>query len=101
MAHSSRKYRQPEGTRRNDEIPAPRTWVSQTNCSDSMSELDIWFSADILLNRFGGAAAIIVSKRADALLGRGDLKGASEWGRIAMAIANLERKRFGNGGMLH
>lgn len=101
MARHGPKSRQPERKRRHDAIPVLRTRASRTSCSDTMSELEIWSSADILLNRFGGAVVLIASRRSDMLLDRGELKAASEWGRIVMAIANLERKRFGNGNMSH
>ena len=57
-----------------------------------MTELDIWRSANILLNRYGGEAVIVATKRADALLDQGDPEGCSAWVRIAKAIAELERK---------
>ena len=56
------------------------------------SELDTWRAANVLLKRYGGEALFIATRRADALLDRGDPEGCSVWIRIATAITELERK---------
>ena len=102
MAQRGQKRRRSGRKRLVDPVSAPgQTVNSKISYSDPIGELNIWSSADMLLNRFGGVAVLIASKRADVLLDKGDLQGASVWGRIAMAIAHLERRRLGNGGMLH
>ena len=58
----------------------------------SMDEIDTWLAASILLKRYKGDAIFIATRRADALLDRGDVAGRSTWIRIAKAIAELERK---------
>ena len=54
-----------------------------------MDERDIWRSARVLLDQYGLDAAIQAAMKADAMLERGDLKGAAVWRRIIEAINAL------------
>lgn len=54
-----------------------------------VSDLDIFRSAKVLINRHGGSAAYYAAGRADDMLDRGQLEGAAVWRRIVKAIEAL------------
>ena len=57
-----------------------------------VSDPDIYRCAHLMLQQHGiDNAAIFAAQRADELLGRGDVEGASVWRRIVKAIDVLSR----------
>jgi hypothetical protein len=54
------------------------------------SDLDIWRSAQLLVQQHGEDAPIHAAMRADAMLEAGDLDGLATWKRILRAIAELQ-----------
>ena len=66
-----------------------------------MTDLDIWRSANIPMKRYGSEAVFIASKRADALLDQGDIRGCTTWVLIAKAIDELELKLPGHADRVH
>lgn len=71
-----------------------------SNTIETMTDLDIWRCAKLLLKRFGGKAVFIATRRSDALLDQGDTNGCTTWIQITCAITDLERKQAG-GNTLH
>ena len=57
----------------------------------SVSDLDVWRSANELIKKHGGEAANFAAIRADALLDQGDVQGHAVWVRIINAIDDLQR----------
>ena len=57
----------------------------------SVSDLDVWRSANELIKKHGGEAVIFAAMRADALLDNGDMQGHAVWVRIIKAIEDLQR----------
>ncbi len=55
------------------------------------SDLDIYRSAQVLVNRHGEDAAVDAAMRADAMLEAGDLDGLATWKRILRAVEELQR----------
>lgn len=68
---------------------------------ETMTELDIWRCAKLLLKRYGGEAVFIATRRVDALVDRGDPEGCRTWIRIAEAITAIEKQRPGKADTLH
>ncbi len=56
-----------------------------------VSELDIYRSAKLLVDRHGEDAATHAAMEADKLLAKGDMAGKRTWVRIMWAIEELER----------
>jgi hypothetical protein len=54
-----------------------------------ITDIDIWRSAKLLIDRHGGNAATVAAMRADELLERGDVAGQAVWKRIVRAIEEL------------
>ncbi len=61
------------------------------------SDLDIYRSASVLLNRYGDGASLHAANRADELLDKGDMDGRALWGRIYEAVLELGREAPGEG----
>ena len=61
------------------------------------SDLDIYRSAHALIQRHGEAAAIEAAMKADAMLDKGDLDGATVWRQIVAAINELRRSARATG----
>ena len=56
------------------------------------SPLDIYRTAKVLIEQYGGADAVLMAaKRADALLGLGDIDGQIVWKRVLQAVQELTR----------
>ena len=53
------------------------------------SDLDIWRSANLMIQRHGDLADIQSATRADELLAKGDIDGQRVWMRIPRAIYEL------------
>lgn len=58
-----------------------------------VSDLDIYRSAKLLIDRHGDEAAILAATRADELPDAGDLDGRAEWMRILRAVDTLLDRR--------
>jgi hypothetical protein len=52
-------------------------------------DLDIWRSANLMIQRHGDLADIEAATRADELLAKGDIDGQRVWMRILRAIDDL------------
>ncbi len=53
------------------------------------SNLDIYRSAKLLIDQHGEYARLEADMRADAMLKKGDMKGATTWRRIVKAVEEL------------
>ena len=60
-------------------------------------DLDIYRSANVLLNRYGDGASLTPANRADEMLDKGDLDGRAVWLRIHEAVIELGRPAPGKG----
>ncbi len=65
------------------------------------SEIDIFRSANVLIREHGQDAALEAAQRADAMLERGDMKGAAVWRRVLKAVEELQRKERASGETAH
>ena len=55
-----------------------------------ISEIDIWRTAKLMIDRHGDDAPIQAAMRADELMAAGDLDGRAIWFRIVRAIEELQ-----------
>jgi hypothetical protein len=55
-----------------------------------VSELDIWRTANLLIDHHGSGAASEAARYAGRVLDRGDFAGWSVWARIRVAIEALQ-----------
>ena len=55
-----------------------------------ISDLDIWRAANLLIQRHGADAEIEAAKRADQMLGCGDLDAEIVWKQIRRAVVALQ-----------
>ena len=55
-----------------------------------VSDLDIWRSAHLVIEKHGDKAELAASLRADELLANGDVDGERTWRRILAAIMKLQ-----------
>lgn len=55
-----------------------------------VSDLDIWRSAHLVIEKHGDEAELAASLRADELLANGDVEGEQTWRRILAAIVQLQ-----------
>ncbi len=53
-------------------------------------DLDIWRSANLLVQQHGEDAPVEAAMRADAMLEKGDLDGCAAWKRILRAVEELQ-----------
>ena len=67
----------------------------------TVSDLDIYRSAKLLVKQHGKEAPIHAALNADAMLDRGDLDGQRAWLRIVKAIEVLLETRPGDGAAVH
>ncbi len=65
------------------------------------SDLDIYRSAKLLIDRHGAAATIHAAMNADAMLERGNLDGQRVWLRIIRAIEELLQRQPKAGEVQH
>ena len=65
------------------------------------SDLDIYRSAKLLIDRHGDDAVIHAAMRADKMLEQGDLDGLATWNRILRAIEKLRAGKRPEGEKLH
>ena len=57
-----------------------------------VSDIDIFRSAKLLIDKHGDDAALIAIKRATKMLDAGDVDGYAVWKRIVDAIKNMQRE---------
>ena len=57
----------------------------------TITTLDIWRSAWVLLNRYGDGASLHAASNCDAMLDAGDMDGRAVWLRIHDAVVELGR----------
>ena len=62
---------------------------------------DIWRTVNLLVKERGDRAAVVAARRAAELLADGDVEGCAAWGRILVAIRDLERTTPNNGERLN
>ena len=67
----------------------------------TISELDVFRSAKLLVDQHGAEAPIEAALRFDAMLEKGDLDGQRVWSRILAAVTELLEKRPGDGAAVH
>ncbi len=65
------------------------------------SDLDIYRSAKLLIDRHGDDAVIEAAMMADKMLEHGDLDGLATWNRILRAIEELRAGKRPEGEKLH
>ena len=58
----------------------------------TVSDLDIWRSANELIKQFGDTADLEAAARADGFLNKGDPHGQRVWLRIMKAVDELQSK---------
>ncbi len=56
------------------------------------SDLDIYRSAKLLIDRHGAVTTLEAAMQADAMLEKGDLDGKRVWVRIMEAVEELQRQ---------
>ncbi len=61
------------------------------------SDLDIYRSAKLIIDKYSGGAAAEAERRADTFLKRGDAAGHAVWRRILRAVEELGRMKLGEG----
>ena len=66
-----------------------------------VAALDVYRSAWLIIKLHGDDAIVVAAKRADELLGRGDLEGQRVWLRIVDAIRELQSREMPAGAMRH
>ncbi len=66
-----------------------------------ISDLDVYRSAKLLVDRHGDEASIHAAMRVDAMLDKGDMEGRAVWLRILQAIRELLDTRPGTGENVH
>ena len=66
-----------------------------------VSDLDIYRSANLLVDQHGDEAPIHAAMRADEMLDNGDLDGAAVWRRIVSAVNELLADKPGDGTRIH
>jgi hypothetical protein len=54
-----------------------------------IGSIDIWQTADLLINQLGDAAQLFASRRVSELTNQGDLAGAEIWSEVLAAIVVL------------
>ncbi len=65
------------------------------------SDLDIYRSANVLVNQHGQDAPIEAAMRVDAMLDNGDLDGYAVWRRILRVVEGLQVTVPGADGRVH
>jgi hypothetical protein len=64
-------------------------------------DLDIYRSAQVLVQQHGKAAPIEAAMRSDAMLEKGDLAGYAAWRRILLAVEELQGTAPKSGEAVH
>jgi len=63
----------------------------------TVSDLDIYRSAKLLIEQYGEGALLHAANRTDEMLDKGDLDGRAVWSRIYEAVLELGRKAPADG----
>ena len=63
----------------------------------TITNLDIWRSASVLLNQYGEGASLHAANKCDEMLDAGNMDGRALWGRIYEAVLELGREAPGEG----
>ena len=66
-----------------------------------ISDLDIYRSAQLLVERHGDGAPIEAAMKADAMLEKGDIDGQAAWLRILRAVKELLLAQPDKGDVVH
>ncbi len=66
-----------------------------------ISDLDVYRSAQLLVERHGDGAPIEAAMKADAMLEKGDIDGQAAWLRILRAIKELLLAQPDKGDVVH
>jgi hypothetical protein len=66
-----------------------------------ISDREIWAAASVMVKRYKADAMLEAAKRANQLLGEGDMAGAETWHRILSAIERLQAKAPADGEKVH
>ena len=66
-----------------------------------ISDLDIYRAANVIVEQYGKDAQIHATKRASAMLDKGDLGVYATWKRILRAVEELQRMEAKLDGALH
>ncbi len=64
-------------------------------------DLDIYRAANVIIERYGKDAQIHSTKRASAMLDKGDLDAYAVWNRILRAVEELQTKAPKSGEAVH
>ncbi len=64
-------------------------------------DLDIYRSAKVIINQYGKDAPIHSTKRASAMLDKGDLDAYAVWKRILRAVGELQGTKPKSGEAIH
>ncbi len=67
----------------------------------TVSDLDVFRSAKLLVKQHGKEAPIHAALNADAMLEKGDMDGQAEWLRILKAVEVLLETRPGDAAAVH
>ena len=67
----------------------------------TVSEIDVYRTANLLVKQHGTEAPIEAAMRADALLEKSDLDGQRVWLRILAAVNELLDTQPGDGAVVH
>ena len=67
----------------------------------TISELDIYRSARLLIDQHGDEAPIFAAMEADAMFDKGNLDGAAVWRRVVAAIEELLADTPEDGARIH
>lgn len=63
----------------------------------TVSDLDIYRSAKLLIDQYGDGASLHAANRCDEMLDKGDIDGRAAWSRIYEAVLELSRTGPGEG----
>ncbi len=66
-----------------------------------ISDLDVYRSAQLLVERHGDGAPIEAAMKADAMLEKGDIDGQAAWLRILRAVKELLLAQPDKGDVVH
>ena len=67
----------------------------------TVSEIDVYRSASLLVKQYGTEAPIEAAMKADAMLEKGDLDGQAVWLRILTAVRELLSRASRDGEAIH
>ena len=63
----------------------------------TVTDVDIWRSAKLLIDQYGDAASLHAANRCDEMLDKGDLDGRAVWSQIYEAVMELMKTEPGEG----